>query len=88
MLTVNDFEGKTRQLCRHIVAFVFHPYLRWIGILEPFFKKGNTFREFNLASLEDEVLNHCILVNSATVICWTSLFVNKGYGSICRFYSI
>ena len=30
-----------------------------------------------LASLEDEVL--CILVDSATVICWTSLFVNKGY---------
>ena len=33
--------------------------------------------------------SHCILVNSSTVICWTSPFDNLGVlGLFCNFYSI
>ena len=35
------------------------------------------------------VVTHCILVDSSTVICWTSLFVILGViGLFCSFYSI
>ena len=35
------------------------------------------------------ILTHCIIVDSSTVVCWTSLFVSLGVsGLICCFYSI
>ena len=34
-------------------------------------------------------LTHCILMDSSTVICWTSAFVTLGVsGLFCHFYSV
>ena len=39
--------------------------------------------------IDPPLLTYCILVDSSTIICWTSLSVNLGVSrSFCRFYSI
>ena len=60
-------------------------------VLPIFCQKNAVYKghEFCIPFNGGQLLTHCILVDSSTLICWTSPFVSKRVlGLFCRFYSI